>query len=540
VTDAATMQDQVPEARRREEIARRRTFAIISHPDAGKTTLTEKLLLYGGAVHLAGAVKAQKATRHATSDWIAIEQERGISVTSSVLQFPYGGLKLNLLDTPGHQDFGEDTLRTLLAADSAIMLLDNRKGVEDRTRQLFEVCRRRRLPIVTFVNKCDREGADPLTLLDDVTRDLGVKCAPVSWPIRSAQGFVGVYDRHDRLLHLFERDGSHGAQRPPVQVEALDSPKVRALIGDEAHAKLLEELELLDAVGEPFDRDAFLAGELTPVFFGSALTNFGVEPFLKQFLTLAPAPGPREVTGGTLAPDDPAFAGFVFKVQANMDPRHRDRIAFLRICAGHFTAGMSVRLQRTGKPLRLASPQQFMAQERVAVEEAWPGDVVGVYDRGTLRVGDSLATEEGIAFGGFPRFAPEHFGRLVVPDPLRRKHLDTGLRQLGEEGAVQVLYTEEGSAFTAVVAAVGQLQFDVLIHRLDTEYGVKARLERLPFSFARWVEGPEEVVRRIASLSGRLLVWDAHGAPLVLFPDRWSLQSALGETRLTWLEATTS
>ncbi|HEX5632302.1 MAG TPA: peptide chain release factor 3 [Gemmatimonadales bacterium] len=540
MTEAVSSGEQVSESRRREEIARRRTFAIISHPDAGKTTLTEKLLLYGGAVHLAGAVKAQKATRHATSDWIAIEQERGISVTSSVLQFPYGGLKLNLLDTPGHQDFGEDTLRTLLAADSAIMLLDNRKGVEDRTRQLFEVCRRRRLPIVTFVNKCDREGADPLTLLDDVTRDLGVKCSPVSWPIRSAQGFVGVYDRHDRQIHLFERDGSHGAQRPPVHVDALDSARVRELIGPEAHARLLEELELLDAVGEPFDQDAFLAGELTPVFFGSALTNFGVEPFLKQFLKLSPPPGPREVTTGTLHPTDEGFAGFVFKVQANMDPRHRDRIAFVRVCSGHFTAGMSVRLQRTGKPIRLASPQQFMAQERVAIEEAWPGDVIGVYDRGSLRVGDSLATEEGLEFGGFPRFAPEHFGRLVVPDPLRRKHLDTGLRQLGEEGAVQVLYTEEGSAFTAVVAAVGQLQFDVLIHRLDTEYGVKARLERLPFSFARWVEGPEDVIRRIASLSGRLLVSDSHGAPLVLFPDRWSLQSALGETRLTWLDATTS
>ncbi|HUF35836.1 MAG TPA: peptide chain release factor 3 [Gemmatimonadales bacterium] len=523
----------------RREIARRRTFAIISHPDAGKTTLTEKLLLYGGAVHLAGSVKARRAQRHVTSDWLAMERERGISVTTSVLQFPFEGLCLNLLDTPGHQDFSEDTLRTLMAADSAIMLLDNRKGVEERTRQLFEVCRQHRMPIVTFVNKCDREGVDPLGLLDDVQRDLGIRCVPITWPIRGPAGFIGVYDRLDRGIHLFERDEHHGAVRPTVRTETIGSAGLRDQLGKEAHARLMEDVELLDTVGEAFSREEFLAGTQTPVFFGSALTNFGVEPFLRRFLALAPSPRPRLASTGVVHPEDEEFAGLVFKIQANMDPRHRDRIAFVRVCSGHFAAGMSVRLSRTGKSIRLKSPQQFLAQERTAVVEAWPGDVIGIHDRGTLRVGDTLTTRADLEFQDFPRFAPEHFARIRVADPLRRKHLDLGLRQISEEGAVQVLYGENGAGPELIVAAVGQLQFDVLLHRLQHEYGVAARLDSLPFHHARWVTGPEDLVQQAGRGTGRLLVRDSRRAQLVLFPDRWSMEQVERDDRLAWSDTAT-
>ncbi|HEU0076772.1 MAG TPA: peptide chain release factor 3, partial [Longimicrobiaceae bacterium] len=413
-----------------EQVQRRRTFAIISHPDAGKTTLTEKLLLYGGAIHLAGSVKARRAARHATSDWMQMEQERGISVTSSVLQFEYQGFQVNLLDTPGHADFSEDTYRTLTAADSAVMLLDNRKGVEERTRQLFEVCRRRRTPIFTFVNKCDRPGADPLQLLDDVERDLGLRCYPVTWPITAGDRLVGVYDREERQIHMFERGEDHGQTRVGTQVGSLDDPAVRALVGEEAHDRLLAEIELLDLAGEAFSAEEFLAGEVSPTFFGSAMTNFGVEPFLRKFLARAPAPTPRESSAGEVRPEDPHFTGFVFKIQANMDPKHRDRIAFVRVCSGRFEAGMQVKHVRTGKQIRLAQPTQFMARERTQIEEAWPGDVIGVHDRGTLRVGDTLSADGDLEFSGIPRFSPEHFARVHVADPMRRKQLDVGLQQL--------------------------------------------------------------------------------------------------------------
>ncbi|MEX1113428.1 MAG: peptide chain release factor 3, partial [Patescibacteria group bacterium] len=378
-----------------EQVARRRTFAIISHPDAGKTTLTEKLLLYGGAIHLAGSVKARRASRHATSDWMKLEQERGISVTSSAMQFEFAGHVINLLDTPGHEDFSEDTYRTLVAADSAVMLLDNRKGVEERTRQLFAVCKLRRTPIFTFVNKCDRWGEDPLKLVSDVEADLGIRCHPVTWPIYSGDmirvGFAGVYDRRKRQIHLFDSDTEHGARRPVVRVDTLNAAAVRNELGAETHDRLMHDIDLLDAAGHPFDERAVLAGELSPVFFGSALTNFGVEPFLREFLELAPPPSPRESLAGVIDPTEPAFTGFVFKVQANMDPRHRDRIAFVRIVSGKFEAGMDVQHVRTGKRIRLTSPQTFMARERSAIEEAWPGDVVGILDRGTLRIGDTLS-----------------------------------------------------------------------------------------------------------------------------------------------------
>ncbi len=509
------------------EVARRRTFAIISHPDAGKTTLTEKRRLYGGAIHLAGAVKARRAQRHATSDWMALEQERGISVTSSVMQFEYAGFKINLLDTPGHQDFSEDTFRTLVAADSAVMLLDNRRGVEERTRQLFDVCRMRRTPIFTFVNKCDRVGAPPLQLISDVEADLGIRCYPMTWPIFGDGQFLGVFERATGLVHLFERGEQHGAERAEEQAGRLDDPAIGARLGGEALATLRDELELLDAAGEVFDAGAVLAGTLTPVFFGSALTNFGVEPFLNAFLPLAPAPLPRESSIGPVYPGAPDFTGFVFKIQANMDPKHRDRIAFVRVVSGRFEAGMTATHVRTAKPLRLAAPQQFLARERTAIEEAWPGDVVGLHDRGTLRIGDTLSTGPALEFAHIPRFSPELFARVRLADPLRRKQLDTGLRQLSEEGAAQVFYEESIVGPSPIVGAVGQLQFDVLLHRLEHEYAVPAKLEKLSYSIARWVTGNREEIERLGDGYGKRLVFDSRGAPLILFENEYTLRGTV-------------
>lgn len=517
------------DTRIRNAVRTRRTFAIISHPDAGKTTLTEKLLLYGGAIHLAGSVKSRRAARHATSDWMKLEQERGISVTSSVMQFEYEGYHINLLDTPGHEDFSEDTYRTLVAADSAVMLLDNRKGVEDRTRQLFNVCKRRRTPIFTFVNKCDRVGEDPLKLVSDVEADLEIACHPITWPIHRDGVFVGVYDRRRKQVHLFERSEDHGARRAEVQVGSLDDPSLADLLGVESHARLVQDVHLLDEAGHPFDEEAVLAGELSPVFFGSALTNFGVEPFLKEFLELAPEPSPRESTAGMVEPTDDNFTGFVFKIQANMDAKHRDRVAFVRICSGRFEAGMQVKHVRTEKMIKLASPQQFMARERTAVEEAWPGDVIGVMDRGTLRIGDTLSGGQTLEFSGIPRFAPEHFARIILSDPMKRKQLDTGLRQLTEEGAAQVFYTSgtETSGPTPIVGAVGMLQFDVMLHRLEHEYGASCRIERISARYPRWVTGPMHEIERIARDRGRMLLFDAKGNPLILFEDSWGLRWAL-------------
>jgi peptide chain release factor 3 len=518
-------------------IRRRRTFAIISHPDAGKTTLTEKLLLYGGAIHLAGSVKARRAQRHATSDWMKLEQERGISVTSSVMQFEYDGYQVNLLDTPGHEDFSEDTYRTLVAADSAVMLLDNRRGVEERTRQLFEVCKRRRTPIFTFVNKCDRVGEDPLKLVSDVEADLDIECHPITWPIHRDGAFIGVYDRRERQIYLFARGEDHGATRASTRAGDLRDAGLHAILGGETHDRLLHDIALLDEAGHPFSHEAVLAGALSPVFFGSALTNFGVEPFLREFLELAPQPLPRESSSGVVQPTDPAFTGFVFKIQANMDPKHRDRVAFVRVCSGRFQAGMEVRHVRTGKPIRLAAPQQFLARERTAIEEAWPGDVIGVMDRGNLRIGDTLAEGDPLEFSGIPRFAPEHFARVILTDPMRRKQLDTGLRQLTEEGAAQVFYTSPSdiASPTPIVGAVGLLQFDVMLHRLEHEYGVRCRLEKMAGRFPRWVTGPEAEIERIGRERGRTLLYDAKGNPLVLFEDAWGLRWVLErETAVTF------
>ncbi len=528
------------------ESARRRTFAIISHPDAGKTTLTEKLLLYGGAIHLAGTVKSRRADRHATSDWMAMEQERGISVTSSAMQFEFDDHVVNLLDTPGHADFSEDTYRTLIAADAAVMLLDNRKGVEERTKQLFDVCKKRRLPIFTFVNKCDRWGEDPLTLVSDVEAHLGISCHVVTWPIFASdalnRGLVGVVHRHRREVHVLERDAvaARRGERAAAQTWPLDSDAARAALGAATYRKLIEELALLDEAGTAFDRDAISAGAQTPVYFGSALTDFGVEPFLHDFVRLSPPPGPRPTTTEQLVmPSDP-FSGFVFKIQANMDPKHRDRLAFIRIVSGHFVAGMDAVHQRSGKRLRLSAPQTFMARDRSSVEEAFPGDVIGIVDRGVLHVGDSIATEKGIDFGGLPRFAPEHFARVELTDALKRKQLDAGLRQLTSEGAAQLFFTSASavSSPTAIVGVVGRLQFDVLLHRLEHEYGVTARLEPMGNRQIRWVRGTEANIEAAARERGRTLLFDAHGAPLFLFEDPWTLRYAVGnERRVELLES---
>ncbi|MFW6331259.1 MAG: peptide chain release factor 3, partial [Gemmatimonadota bacterium] len=419
------------------------------------------------------------------------------------------------------------TYRTLVAADSAIMLLDNRKGVEEQTRKLFEVCKLRRIPIFTFVNKSDRAGENPLQLIDDVESELGITCFPVTWPIHHGNDFLGVYDRMDERVRLFEAGGDHGSKKARVVEGGLDDPVVAERVPAEVRARVKEELELLELAGAELDADAVRSGDLSLTFFGSALTNFGVEPLLRYFLAYSPPPPPRETEDGDpVAPDDPAFTGFVFKIQANMDPRHRDRIAFLRVCSGCFEPGMQVDNTRSGDSLRLAQPQQFMARDRRAIEEAWPGDVIGLHDRGQLRIGDTLSANGDVHFGGIPRFSPEHFARIRTEDPLRRKQLDTGLRQLSEEGAAQVFYEDIQAGHTPIVGAVGLLQFDVLLHRLEGEYGARARLERLQYSHARWVEGPEPDIRRVARGEGRLLVFDSKERPLILFSSRWALQHA--------------
>ena len=516
-------------------IARRRTFAIISHPDAGKTTLTEKLLLYGGALHLAGSVKGRRAQRHATSDWMAMEQERGISITASALHFDWEGFRVNLLDTPGHQDFSEDTYRALTAADSAVMLLDNRKGVEDQTRKLFAVCRRRRLPIVTFVNKCDREGADPLQLIDDVSRDLDIACYAATWPARRDGRLVGACDRLTGQVHVFPRQMDHGQSKVAATVLPLGDPRVEEMLGAACVAQLHEDLHFLDEVGTTWDPEAVAEGRMTPVFFGSALTNAGVEVLLHHFLSMAPPPAPRESGGQVVDPVTHPFSGFVFKVQANMDPKHRDRVAFVRVCSGRYQVGMDAYLSRTGRTVRLSVPQELMAQERESAEEVVAGDVVGIHDRGTLRVGDTLSAVPGVEYAGVPRFSPEHFAAVRLPDAMRRKQLDKGLQHLAEEGTILLLYSDSLTGPVPMVGAVGRLQFEVLADRLEREYGVTIRLEPLPFHCARWVTGPAEDIRRVGQAYGRKEVADADGHPMMLFENEWVRRNSVNdEKKLTF------
>jgi peptide chain release factor 3 len=507
------------------EVARRRTFAIISHPDAGKTTLTEKLLLYGGAVNLAGAVTARKNQRHAASDWMELERERGISISSTVLSFQYGGRQLNLLDTPGHQDFSEDTYRTLTAVDSAVMVLDAARGIEPQTLKLFEVCRIRRTPIFTFINKLDRPGKHPLDLLDEIERVLGIHTYALNWPIGDGVDFRGVYDRATKSVHLFERT-QHGAKRAPVQVASLNDPGLTAILGADRASKLREEVELLELAGTEFDQDRVLAGNLTPVCFGSALTNFGVELFLNSFNEHAPQPGTRETSDETIRPDDPRFSGFVFKIQANMDPRHRDRVAFVRVCSGKFTRDMEVWQPRLKRKIRLASPLRLFGQEREFVEEAYAGDVVGLINPGAFAIGDSVSEGDIGRFPPLPRFQPEHFAMLRSTQADRYKQFLKGLTQIEEEGAIQLFYPVASGRREPILAAVGALQFDVVRFRLESEYNVETQIEPLGYSAARWLTGDERAIAAVGDGRGRMRSEDRAGNPVVLFTTSWDLRFA--------------
>jgi peptide chain release factor 3 len=504
-----------------EEVLKRRSFAIISHPDAGKTTLTEKLLLYGGAIHVAGQVSARKRQRQATSDWMALERERGISITSTVLQFPYAGHTLNLLDTPGHQDFGEDTYRTLLAADSAIMLIDAAKGVEPQTKKLFAICRERGIPLFTFVNKLDRPSRDPLELLDELENVLGIGAYPMNWPLGNGEDFKGVYDRRTHALHLFERS-AHGATRAVETMRDVDDARLRELVDDHAFARFREGIDLLDGAGEDFDRDAMLRGAATPVFFGSAVTNFGVRLFLDNFVEMAPVPGAR----AGISPADPEFTGFVFKIQANMDPRHRDRIAFVRVCSGKFERDMLVRNGRTGKEVRLSRAMRLFADERESLDAAYAGDVVGLANPGAFAIGDALYDGEPVAFPPIPAFAPEHFAAVRSIDTSSYKSFGKGIAQLREEGAVQVFYPLGSTRTEPILAAVGELQFEVAKYRLEAEYNVKTLFSTLPFSLARHVTGDGDAIARAQLPSNARLVEDWDGRPAALFESEWSLRLA--------------
>ena len=516
-----------------EEISSRRTFAIISHPDAGKTTLTEKLLLYTGSIQTAGSVKGKSGSRHAVSDWMDIEKQRGISVTSSVLQFSYGGCCVNILDTPGHQDFSEDTYRTLMAADAAVMVIDGAKGVEAQTIKLFRVCTLRHIPIFTFVNKLDRETRDPFDLMEEIEGVLGIGTYPMNWPIGSGRGFRGVFDRASRRVLAFEGDGRANATKRVDEVEAeLGDPSLDALIGEENHRSLVDDIELLDGADNEFDLEAVLTGRLTPVFFGSALTNFGVEPFLRDFLRLAPAPGPHvdAETGEGVPACSEDFSGFIFKIQANMDRNHRDRVAFLRVCSGRFERGMDALHVQGGRRIKLASGTAMMADDRATVDEAFAGDIVGLFDPGTFSIGDTLCSpRRRVRYAGIPTFAPEHFARVSQVDTLKRKQFVKGMEELAQEGAIQI-FRELGSGMESViVGVVGVLQFEVLEQRLRSEYHVEVRREPLSYTDVRWIgNAPDELdVRALDLTRDTLRVEDMRGNRLLLFRAPWNVEWAL-------------
>ncbi|MFQ5409026.1 MAG: peptide chain release factor 3 [Anaerolineales bacterium] len=504
------------------EVARRRTFAIISHPDAGKTTLTEKLLLYSNAIHLAGSVRARRNQRNATSDWMAIERERGISITSTVLQFPYADHIVNLLDTPGHADFSEDTYRTLAAADSAVMVLDAAKGIEAQTRKLFEVCRQRGLPIFTFINKLDRPARDPLDLLDEIEAVLEMQPAPMNWPIGDGPGFRGVYDRATRTVHLFDRT-AHNQTISPDTMFALDDQQLAAELSQTRRDELVAGVELLDGLGIEFDHELTLAGEQTPVFFGSALTNFGVQLFMNAFLQYAPPPRGYLSDHGSVEPLRDGFSGFVFKIQANMNPRHRDSVAFMRVCSGRFERNMAVTHARTGATIRLPRPYKFFADDREVVEEAYPGDIIGLPSNGKFSIGDTLCANGNFSFAPIPRFEPELFARLQNADIGRQKQFLKGLRQLETEGAMQVLHETDALQRHPVLAVVGQLQFDVVRARLENEYGVETVLEPLPYTLARIVSGEPDAIGALPWGYGLLRTRDSQARDIALFRSSYDL-----------------
>lgn len=506
-----------------EEINRRRTFAIISHPDAGKTTLTEKFLLYGGAIREAGSVKSRRSKKHAVSDWMEIEKQRGISVTSSVLQFNYDGYCINILDTPGHQDFSEDTYRTLVAADSAVMVIDSNKGVEAQTKKLFHVCKMRGIPIFTFINKMDRQGMDPFDLIDDLEEALGIRSYPVDWPIGNGKDFRGVYNRLEKRVELFN-EGNHGQSIAELVTGDAEDPKFRDLLGDDLHEKLLEDIELLDMAGDDYDIHKILTGELTPVFFGSALTNFGVEPFLQAFLDMTPPPLSRHSNKGHIDPDDKNFTGFIFKIQANMNPAHRDRIAFLRICSGEYSKGMAVNHVNAGKKIKLAQPQQFMAQDRVIVESAYAGDIIGLHDPGIFNIGDTLSEKSNdLIFDGIPQFAPEHFTKISTINAMKRKQFLKGLQQLAEEGTIQVYRRPFAGSEELIVGVVGVLQFDVLEYRLTNEYNVEIKTQRQPYRFIRWVDSDFNM-DNISLTMDSAVAMDKDDRHVILFQNEWSIR----------------
>lgn len=510
------------------QIKRRRTFAIISHPDAGKTTLTEKFLLYGGAINLAGTVKGRKAAKHAVSDWMEIEKERGISVTSSVLQFEYDDCCINILDTPGHQDFSEDTYRTLMAADSAVMVIDGSKGVEAQTIKLFKVCVMRHIPIFTFINKMDREAKDPFELMSEIEQVLGIQTCPVNWPIGCGKNFKGVYDRQKKMVTTFTAamGGAKAVEHQDFSLAGTDSALVDKWLGPDYHRQLAEEIELLDGASDEFDQERVDSGELSPVFFGSALTNFGVEIFLKYFLNMTTSPLPRKTAAGMVDPFDPHFSAFVFKIQANMNKAHRDRIAFMRIVSGEFQAGMEVNHVQGGKKIRLSQPQQMMAQDRKIVEQAFAGDIIGVFDPGIFSIGDTLCDpKERVEFEGIPTFAPEHFARVRQVDTMKRKQFLKGVSQIAQEGAIQIFQEYNTGMEEILVGVVGQLQFEVLTYRLENEYNVEVKLEKLPYEHIRWIENKEAVdVDKIQGTSDMKRIKDLKDNPLLLFVNSWSVR----------------
>jgi peptide chain release factor 3 len=513
------------------EIRRRKTFAIISHPDAGKTTLTEKLLLYGGAIRLAGTVKGRKAQKYAVSDWMEIEKQRGISVTSSVMQFDYDGYHINILDTPGHQDFSEDTYRTLVAADSAVMLIDGAKGVEAQTLKLFHVCRMRGIPIFTFINKMDRFCKDPFELMEEIESTLGIRSYPVNWPIGSGTDFKGVYNRKLSQIELFE-SGDHGQKIVASTIGKTNDPRFKSILGEELYKKLCEDIELLDMAGDDFDIEKVINGELTPLYFGSAMTNFGVQPFLEDFLKFAPSPTGRKSDIGVIEPEEDSFSGFVFKIQANMNPAHRDRIAFIRICSGKYAKDMDVYQVRTKKGIKLSQPQQFLAQDRNIVEEAYAGDIIGVFDPGIFDIGDTLCrTKNPFVYEGIPMFPAEHFANISIRDAMKRKQFLKGITQISQEGAIQIFRQPDSGTESLIIGVVGVLQFEVLEYRLKNEYGVDLRLENLPFSFARWIVNAKIDKDHLGFSNDTALVVDQYSRQVALFSSQWVLNRIADKNR---------
>ena len=507
------------------QIKKRRTFAIISHPDAGKTTLTEKFLLYGGAINQAGSVKGKATSKHAVSDWMEIEKERGISVTSSVLQFDYAGYCINILDTPGHQDFSEDTYRTLMAADSAVMVIDGSKGVEAQTRKLFKVCAMRGIPVFTFINKMDRDALDTFELLDDIEKELGIPTCPINWPIGSGKEFKGVYDRESKEVELFA-DTRKGTIQGEVRKISLDEAVADNGISEAQREQLAEEMELQDGAGIVFEQGMVDAGELSPVFFGSALTNFGVETFLQHFLKMTTSPLPRNSDKGIIDPmKEKDFSAFVFKIQANMNKAHRDRIAFMRICTGEFDAGMDVFHIQGSKKVRLAQPQQMMASERKMVEKAYGGDIIGVFDPGIFAIGDTLTlSKEQYRYEGIPTFAPEHFAKVRQVDTMKRKQFVKGIHQIAQEGAIQIFQEYNTGMEEIIVGVVGMLQFDVLKYRLENEYNVEIRLETMPHEHIRWIENEKIDLDKLMGTSDMKKIKDLKERPLLIFVNAWSVR----------------